>query len=151
MKLTIEISEKHAHALMQACEVLARCGMGQFKSLADVIVPWSADNQSSCDRCSIARHEKVDGFETMAKLLMMPELYRAGYYAMHNNKVPGDCQRAWECYAAFRYALAWARLAAEGKTVPEFHGNQYDEPMGVSGEPMPVVTVESLIDQVQEN
>ena len=131
MKITLDLSDKHAYALMQACEVLARCGMGQFKTLADVLIPWDAGH----------RYQKADGFEDLAKALLMPDLYRAGYWAMHNKNVRPDCQRAWEVYAALRHAIAWARLAAEGRTEPEFHGCQYDQPMGVSGEPMPTVAV----------
>jgi hypothetical protein len=143
MKITLDLSDKHAYALMHACEVLARCGMGQFKTLADSIIPWQTENRTGIDALegTASRHTRVDGFEDMAKLLLMPELYRGGYWAMHNKKVPATCQLAWEVYAAIRHAAAWASLAAEGRTEPEFHGCQYDQPMSVSGEPMPTVTV----------
>jgi hypothetical protein len=131
MKLTLELSDAQVGALMTACETLARCGMGQFKSLAEAVVSWESGH----------RYQKIDGFEELAKLLLMPDMHRKGYYAMHNKNVPKVCQQSWELYATVRHAVAWARLAAEGRTEPEFHGCQYDQPMGVSGDPMPVVSV----------
>jgi hypothetical protein len=132
MRLTIDLSDKHAYALMQACEVLARCGMGQFQSVADAVA-FDAD------------YDTGRAFENAAKSLLMPDLEPNGYWSISNDRVPKDCQRAWELYQSVRQAVAWAKLRASGRTTPEFWGNQYEDPFPVIG---PVPTATATIEDV---
>lgn len=116
--IAITLTDSHLGALTTALELLARCGMGQFGQLADAVDNIKGDDTGS------TIWERREAVEAACRSILTPELFSRGYYAMHNDKVPKRCQRAWELYDAIRFARGdggvWSR-----------------EPMPITGEPMP--------------
>lgn len=135
MTYTLTITENQARTLSQACEVLARLGIGQFRDALEWL-PIDAKSRGWGDDMDaigriLSRHMivNIDG-------------YRSNL-GMHHVSVSMEPQIAWDLYQVIRHRLAWDRAIAEGtvkpgepRKWPEMMQVHFDTPSKVSAEPL---------------
>lgn len=126
------LTEEQLQAIRDACEIKARLHLGQMDGL----------------RCCYDKEGKsvVDlGTITAVERLTKP------LQGLHPNASWGigkfrKADLLWEISSTLRHRLAWDRAYAAGKIKPgeprnwsEMMGVQYDEPLCLTGEPLPKV------------
>lgn len=129
----LTVTEEQLQAIRDACEIKARLHLGQL------------DDALRCcynkDGVSVVDYDTIKSVEAIIKPLqgLRPHAsYGIGAFRI--------VDRLWEIYSTVRHRLAWDRAYAAGKIKSgeprnwsEMMGVQYDEPMSVSGEPLPKV------------
>ena len=123
MKIKLIMDEKRAVLLMQACETLARLGMSQFKELAELMSPM------------ISWDEKTE-IERYLKEKLTPDLSQGAFNSMHSQRVPEQCQVAWDAYQHLRREVSWHGAGKDWRTDQRdwkaMTGVHYDEPFKAS-------------------
>lgn len=131
MRVTMDLTPDQFNAMQQALETMARIGMGQFRSVSDVFPAsgWDEGQQ----------------VEEELKPILTPGLSSRGhYYSISSREVPKNCKLAWELYQSLRQKNAWRRAGnPEVRDWSTMMSVCYDDPMPISGVPLPTVTVES--------
>lgn len=132
IKVTMKLTGDQFAAMQQALETLARIGMGQFQAVSDVFPDSGWDERSQAEQA--------------LKPILTPALDPGGhYYSIASREVPSHCQIAWELYQSLRKENSW-RLAGnpERRDWSTMMSVCYDDPMPISGVPLPTVTVEGV-------
>ena len=123
MKITLEMDLERAKYLIQALEVVARIGMGQFKDMAEFLQPmmdWDTKQE----------------IESYLKHRIFPELSNNQFSGIRQDCVPEASQVAWDAYQHIRREISWLREKKDWRDQPrDWHtmmGVNFDEPMKVS-------------------
>jgi len=96
MKIKLVMDEKTASILSRACEMIARCGMGQFKDLFEMLSPemhW----------------DDLVALENRLKEKLIPNLSPFSYNSILSSKVSVESKIAWSAYQHLRRELAYMR------------------------------------------
>lgn len=132
MTYTLTLTEQQARVLSEACEIMARLGMGQVGDALDQVprvqpIDWSR------------WHDDVRAVEAILRTHtgMARGQYRGIWQAADRARV------AWDLYAVIRHRLAWDRAIAEGivasggaRIWPSMFQTHFDEPDHVGPEPL---------------
>lgn len=137
---TLTVTKEQAQVLIQATEILARLGIGQFRDALECL-PMR-------DFLPDGWHEDMDSIGRMLSRHMIGGIdgYRSSL-GIHHKDVSEASRIAWDLYQVLRHRLAWDRAAAEGivesadapRKWPDMMQVHYDEPMKVSEQPLAVV------------
>lgn len=134
---TLEVTEVQARVLVQATEVLARLGIGQFRDALDCLPTrervhdgWHTDMDVIG---KILAHHMIGGVDGYTRSL-----------SVHSVDVSETSRIAWDLYQVLRHRLAWDRAVAEGviesadapRKWHKMFGVHYDEPSKVSEQPL---------------
>lgn len=128
---TLTITATQAAAISQACEVLARLGMGQYADALECLPikelcpdGWHEDMQAIGH--ILSKHARVHGIHS----------------CKHEARRTPMSNVAWDVYQVMRHRLAWDRARADGHTgdKPPSWSVQFDQPMQTSPEPLPQMT-----------
>jgi len=129
----ITVTEEQLQAIRDACEIKTRLHIGQL----DEALRCCYDR----DGRSVVDYDTIKAVEAIIKPLQ----------GLTSNSSWGvgafrTADRLWEIYSTIRHRLSWDRAYREGIVQPgeprnwsEMMGVQYDEPVSVSGEPLPKV------------
>lgn len=119
------MDRERAILLMRACEVIARIGMQQFKDMVELLNPG-------------VRWDEAIGIENWLKA-KFGELSPKAFHSMHSDKVPEECQIAWDAYQHIRREISWYDRGKDWrKDKREWGGKDsmmgvcFDEPMKAS-------------------
>jgi hypothetical protein len=99
-KIKLVMDRERAIHLMRACEVMARIGTGQFKSMVDLLGP----NKTWDEALEI---------ESYLKAKLMPELSSNSFRSAHSNEIKEECQVAWDAYQNIRREISWTDLGKD--------------------------------------
>jgi hypothetical protein len=122
-KYVLEITERQLSILIDATEILARIGMGQFWTIIEHIVP-KKPFAKYWEELPTAR----DILTSLgARMLDYPENASPG---IHNPIVADKHQIAWDLHQVLRNRLAWDRHPEGGMQT------QFDDPLLSSKEPL---------------
>ena len=118
---TIQVTEEQLATLSMACEITARLGICQIEMAFDELpfrdpVDWTE------------YHAMMD--DIRLKLRVHCDSNMGIRRAKNRHK------EAWDLHAVFRHRLSWDRLKDQGKDKPDFYGVNYDEPRGISDQPL---------------
>jgi len=123
MKIKLEMDRDRAIKLMQACEIIARIGMGQFKDMVELLKP-----EASWDECVV--------IENYLKAALKPSLTQNSYDSMSSVKCPESTQVAWDAYQHIRREISWRDAGKDWRVDPrnfrEMGGVNFDEPFKAS-------------------
>lgn len=123
MKIKLEMDRDRAIMLMQACETIARIGMGQFKAMVELLKPDASWDESL-------------GIENYLKSILKPELTSQSFDAVRSVKCPEASQVAWDAYQHIRREIAWRDVGkdwrVDQRVFSEMWGVNYDEPFKAS-------------------
>ncbi|MDD2663996.1 MAG: hypothetical protein PHD19_09570 [Dechloromonas sp.] len=137
---TLTVTKEQAQTLIQATEILARLGIGQFRDALECLptrefLPegWSEDMDSIGQLLSRHMIGGIDGYRSSL--------------GIHHNDVRKEAKIAWDLYQVLRHRLSWDRAVREGivesadspRKWPEMMQTHYDEPMKVSDQPLAIV------------
>lgn len=136
MTYTLTLSKEQAQVLSQACEVLARLGIGQFRDALE----WLPVTEFRPD----GWHEDM---ETIGMLLSKHMKHNVDGYrsnlGIHHKDVSEQARIAWDLYQVIRYRTAWDRAIEQGivkpgeqRKWPEMMQVHYDTPSKTSTEPL---------------
>lgn len=132
----IELTEQQAQTIAQACEILARLGIGQFRDALEQLPTtafrpygWNEDMETIGRMLSKHTISNVDGWHSSL--------------GIHHAKVHEKAKDAWDLYQVIRHRLSWDRAIAEGITDGKSRnwsggmmGVNYDEPHKTSAQPL---------------
>lgn len=127
--IVVEMTREQAYAVMNACELLARLEIGQFKEIVWNFIDkfHTADNKFD----SVSREDADALAEQLCK-----KIFGTNKYGWPNiDKKSIRHQRCWAVYSTIRYVLAWHDHPEGGNTV------NFNEPLGY-GEKMPKCRIE---------
>jgi len=139
----LTLTETQAQVLIQALEVMARLGIGQFRDALDLLplkeifpAGWHEDMEAIGRILSKYMIGNVDG-------------YRSSLGISHADTSP-QAKSAWDMYQVIRHRLAWDRAYSDGivaspdapRDWSKMLGVHYDEPMRMG--PEPLATIERL-------
>lgn len=123
MKIKLEMDRKRAIMLMRACETIARIGMGQFKSMVELLRPDM-------------NYDEGKDIEFYLKERLFPDLNNQSFNSMHSSKCREECQVAWDCYQNLRREVSWFDKGKDWRTdqrdFKEMMLVSYDEPLKTS-------------------
>ncbi|PAT30691.1 hypothetical protein CLI92_09310 [Vandammella animalimorsus] len=134
-RYTLTITEAQARVIRDACELLARLGLGQ----------WPEFLRHMPGQVPMEYHNAIDRLlPEMAHLLSEhgPQGTAINGWNSHlgigNRHVPEAANVAFDLHAVIRHRLAWDRAKAEGKDKDRSHtmSVQYDTPMHYGKEPL---------------
>lgn len=129
----LTVTEEQLQAIRDACEIKARLHLGQL------------DDALRCcydrDGVSVVDYDTIKTVEAIIKPLQgLPSNSFWGVSAFHTASL------LWEIHSTVRHRLAWDRAYRDGIVQPgeprnwiEMMGIQYDEPMRLTGVPLPEV------------
>lgn len=136
----LTVTKEQAEALIQATEILARLGIGQFRDALECL--------PTREFLPIGWHEDMDIIGKMLSRYIIGGVdgYRSSL-GIHHKNVREPSRIAWDLYQVLRHRLAWDRAAREGivesakspRKWPEMMQVHYDEPMKVSDQPLAIV------------
>lgn len=122
------LNEAQVDALLQALEVYARLGCGQFEEIARLFCCDPRSRQSnalSVEHClDQAKHSLL-------------ALQRRASYSICSYDVPVSYRLAWDMYQVIRHHVSWEAHPEGGNTV------NFNEPMNVSE--IPFCTIETVV------
>lgn len=132
---TIELTERQAAIVSQACELVARLGINQVKEIFEFL-PIDFNNIDYS-----AYHDDQRAIESILNKHMKKTPYNDSGEARSNI--------AWDLYTVIRKEIAWEHAVQEGyiasKSDPrnwrKMMGVSYDDPMKTSNQPLAKVTV----------
>jgi hypothetical protein len=111
--VTLTMSRELAIHLSQACEVIARCGFGQYKSLVELIAPDKSYEEGIEIEKYLRHNIKRDYTDSRKDNL--------------------SCEVAWDAYQYLRREIAWSDLGKDYRTDKRdwntMNGVIYDDPM----------------------
>ena len=116
----LEISEKQAHVISKACEVLARLYMGQFGVVRDCFLTRALSNEIS-DKDWEHLQDLLHTCETLAT-----GLPRHGYFGIHSPAISDKARVSFDIHRVVRHRLAWDRQPTGG------FGVDFDAPRATS-------------------
>jgi len=133
---TLTLNREQAQLLLQACETVARLGIGQFRDALEWLptveyMPsgWREDMEVIGSILAKYTKDGVDGWHRS--------------HSIRSDKVHEQAKIAWDLYQIIRYRLAWDHAIEEGivkpgepRKWPEMMGVHYDNPMKTSKGPM---------------
>lgn len=137
-KYTITVTERQAHIISQACDLMARIGIGQWPEFLHHLPGANKMNWNDM------REELLP---IMSKYLV-PAIGISGWgssLGVGSDKSAPDTDEAFDLNAVIRHRLAWDRAMDNGITDgttrnwPEMMGVYYDEPMHWGKEPLAVI------------
>ena len=134
---TLTVTETQAQVLIQALEVMARLGIGQFRDALDMLPlkehrppGWNAD---------------VDAIGRILSKYMIGgvEGYRSSL-GISNEATSPLAKSAWDMYQVIRHRLSWDRAVEDGTIASvdaprdwsKMFGVHYDSPMRTGPEPL---------------
>jgi hypothetical protein len=140
-KYTIEVNEKQLRVLEQACELLTRIGLEQYKHIFDVI--YSLEGVDNYD----FNHDVIDEINKKMRTLVKNEpnliLYEHASRGIANKKTPQNSKIACDLYQSMRYVRSWANAEHKpeerNKYFMKYMTVNYDEPMKWSDEVLPKI------------
>lgn len=137
---TMTVTKEQAQTLIQATEILARLGIGQFRDALECL--------PTREFLPDGWHEDMDSIGRILSRHMIGGIdgYRSSL-GIHHKDVRKEAQTAWDLYQVLRHRLAWDRAVREGivesadspRKWPEMMQTHYDEPMKVSDQPLAIV------------
>jgi hypothetical protein len=131
----IEITEKQAAILSQACELLARLGINQVREIFNHIpIDYNGIDYE-------AYHDDQLAIETILKKHVKNPPF--------NSYPDSKSNIAWDLYQVLRKELSWEHAIKQGyvsskkdeRNWKEMSGVNYDEPMKTSEQPLAKITV----------
>lgn len=143
-KYTITVTEHQARIISEACDLLARLGIGQWPEFINYMPDPLAFT---------GRDDAVEALRpVMADLLRQYSpagAYIDGYQShlgIFNELAARGAREAWDLHQVIRHRMAWDRAIAEGLTdgttrnwTGGMMGVDYDEPMHAGSEPLAVI------------
>lgn len=137
-----EFSKEQLQTISIACEVMSRLGMGQFR--------FAMDHLPMAEKIDWSKwHEDMD---KIGKILSdhMPnniDGWRSSL-GIGNDDVNRMNQRAWDIHQTVRKHLSWEDAVENGivesmespRKWPEMMTVNYDDPLNISGEPLPKIS-----------
>lgn len=132
---TIELTERQAAIVSQACELVARLGMNQVKEIFEYL-PLDFNNIDYS-----AYHDDQRAIEAILKKYMKKPPY--------NDSNESRSKIAWDLHTVIRKEIAWEHAIEEGhissKDEPrnwsKMMGVHYDDPMKTSDQPLAKITI----------
>ena len=138
-RYTIELNEHQAQTIAQACEILARLGIGQFRDALEQLPTtafrpdgWNEDMDTIGRMLSKHTISNVDGWHSSL--------------GIHQKQVREQSKDAWDLYQVIRHRLSWDRAISEGITDGKSRnwsggmmGVNYDEPHKTSAQPLTTI------------
>ncbi len=131
---TLTITARQAALIRDACEVLARLGMGQIRDALDHL-PTDEFRPTSF-------HETADTIVRMLEPLMKPSAYYPNQ-SPYRQQQRENMEIAWDLYQVIRHRLSWDYAIENGIIKPgeprnwkTMMGVNYDEPPHRGGEPL---------------
>ena len=123
-RYTLTVNAEQARVLQEACELLARCHIGQFEHAVQAVEP-------------MAERDEYDPLCTALKRVTFPKLGFCGsYYGITSQDRPDEARVAWDLYSLVRHRLSWDRRTPEDDVDPLSRMMvQYDEPTTLSQQP----------------
>ena len=133
---TLTLTREQAQLLSQACETVARLGIGQWRDALEWLPTteymahgWHQDMDAIGAILSKYTKDNVDGWRCSL--------------SVRSDKVHEQAKIAWDLYQVIRYRLSWDRAIEQGivkpgepRKWPEMMGVNYDDPMKTSKGPM---------------
>lgn len=132
-KVTIELTKKQAHVIMDALELYSRIYMGQFDAIEFRMHLDTLDkalNRPEYDR-ELARMS-LD----VAKRILFPTLSPGAYVGI--TATNEDSRISWDIYQQIRHDISWHDYPG---TPFEARGNHFDKPFKFSQQLLPKVTI----------
>ncbi len=130
-RVVLEMTREQALIVENACELLARLHIGQFKTITEMVLPYHRkDIDDYCRR----RDDADEALNLAAKLIFGRTVYNTP-----------DCQkgeeheRAWNVYQVLRYTRCW-HDNPEG----DHFSVCFDKPMNALNEPLPTCKIIEL-------
>lgn len=118
---TLTLNAEQARVLQDACELLARCHMGQFDHAVYRVNP-------------MADRKLYDPICYELKQAVFPELAAYGsYYDITSDKRPDEARVAFDLYSLIRHRLSWDALG--GKQPQDRYLTCYRGPYHYSQQP----------------
>lgn len=130
-KVYLELTRDQADTIEEACELLARLYIGQFRTVTEKLFPVFYNDRDSYYK---RRDDVNDALDLAAKLLFG----RTAYGTPDCSKTK-EHNRAWDIYQTLRYVRSW-HDHPEG----DHWSVCFDEPLNCSGEPLPVCRIETI-------
>ena len=147
-RYTIAVTAEQARIISQACDLLARLGIGQWPEF----IKYMPEPLSFT-----GRHDAVQALRpVMADLLRQysPAGAYDGYQShlgILNELAARGAREAWDLHQVLRHRMEWDRAIAEGLTVGttrNWTGGMmyvnYDEPMHAGSEPLAVIEADTI-------
>lgn len=134
---TVELTERQAAIVSQACELVARLGMNQVKEIFEYL-PVDFNNIDYS-----AYHDDQMAIENILKKYMKKPPY--------NDSNEARSKIAWDLHTVIRKEIAWEHAVEEGyisskdesRNWNKMMGVHYDDPMKTSDQPLAKVKVEN--------
>lgn len=127
--VVLELTRDQALTVENACELLARLHIGQFRFVSEMILPFVAGR---VDEYCRRRDDANDALELASKLIFGRNCYNQPDCSSKDDYNSEQHNRAWNVYQVLRYTRSW-------HDNPE--GNHwsvcYDKPMNMLNEPLP--------------
>ena len=133
---TLTVSKAQLAAISNACEIVARLGLGQVKDALQAL-RGQAGTRDFLDAVAVKEIEDV--------IHQHGGFCGGSSWSVGHNK---DTDRLWVVHGACRYRLAWDRAIADGEATADgvstdkaghIWGTYYQKPLNWSGEPLPAV------------
>lgn len=137
MPYTLTMSERQAQIISLACEILARIGIGQWRTAIEQMpldiedyAKWHEDLDYIGKVLSDHTKHNVDGWRKSL--------------GIHSQDVDDNARVSWDIHHVIRHKLAWERAVKEGLVESESSQRDwskmmtvdYDEPHKTSDEPL---------------
>jgi hypothetical protein len=135
------LSPHQAETIQRACELYARCCIGQWQE-AFQLVPTKTDLSHSNLHTDLRACSVV-----LSKYLVNDIDGNGSYLGIGHQLISEHGQTAWDIYQVTRHSLSWDRAVATGlvesRTAPRdfktMLGVGYDEPMRYGKDPLPEI------------
>lgn len=140
-KYTITVTEEQAFALVEATEILARLGIGQF--------------QHALEYLPLIKRYPNGWFEDMEIIGQLLAAYTIGgingynsSLGIHADQVSEQAKIAWDLYQVIRHRLSWDQAVKNGivksidspRNLAEMFQVYYDDPTKTSKQPLATIT-----------
>jgi len=124
---TITVTDKQLQIMSEACEVLSRLGLGQFRDALEYLPltpfpAWHDDLLKIGKLLSVHTKHNVDGWQT--------------HLSISSPDVKEDCRIAFDLYQVFRHRLSWDKIdkTADPSDWSLTAGRSFDKPYPFSKE-----------------
>ena len=136
MKITLEIEEDQANAMMTALEVYSRLCCGQLHILDSIAITDE-----------MPRRDQIEPVLKDLKSLLFPKLVSNSFYGIHGKDTPELAKIAWDIYQVIRHRLSWYKVGDPAeRDWSKMRGVNYDEPFSAAKIKLPKITIKETQD-----
>lgn len=137
MKVTIELDEQQAGAVIRALDLYSRIAMGQLEAIVDHPEIHDRIMQDKSDTSDILSARDLFSHAKQQLFGLNPNASRGIY----NEDVSDDARVAWDIQKVLVHGISWARVGDVPRDWATMGGNNFDTPRRSSSSPLPIVSV----------